>query len=115
MESDMAINGSMRIYAVQTPAARLKRMVSVVIVVAAVAILGPQAFASDSDAGPGSSDVASVDFHTVVSGETLWSIAQSVTPQDGDVRDTVSQIQTLNAMSDSSLQVGAQILVPLHG
>jgi len=45
-------------------------------------------------------------------GDTLWGIASEVAAP-GQVRDMVHQIQELNALSGSSLQVGQEIAVPV--
>ena len=45
-------------------------------------------------------------------GDTLWGIASDVA-EPGQVRDMVHQIQELNALSGSSLQVGQEIAVPV--
>ena len=45
-------------------------------------------------------------------GDTLWGIASDVA-EPGHVRDMVHQIQELNALSGSSLQVGQEIAVPV--
>lgn len=45
-------------------------------------------------------------------GDTLWAIA-SETADSGHVREMVHQIQELNALSSSSLQVGQEIAVPV--
>jgi len=48
----------------------------------------------------------------VSNGDTLWAIAANLTPQGRDVRDTVAEIKVVNAMTDSQLQAGQQILLP---
>jgi len=78
----------------------------VVVGIAAV-IFAPQAFANNEAATP-----VQLDTYTVGSGETLWSIAADLTPEGRDVRDTMADIQTVNAMSDSQLRAGEQILLP---
>ncbi|MEO5710279.1 MAG: LysM peptidoglycan-binding domain-containing protein [Nocardioidaceae bacterium] len=45
-------------------------------------------------------------------GDTLWAIA-SETAAPGHVREMVHQIQELNALSSSALQVGQEIAVPV--
>lgn len=45
-------------------------------------------------------------------GDTLWDIAESVTPH-GDLRATVAQIEDLNSLSDpAAIRVGQPLLVP---
>ncbi len=97
----------MRITMIDSPAARRRRIALFSLIAAvALAIVGPQAIAS------GESGVAAVDSHTVSAGETLWSIAQALTPAGQDVYDTIVDIKHLNAMSGSELVAGEQILVP---
>ncbi|MFW7413953.1 LysM peptidoglycan-binding domain-containing protein [Demequina sp. SO4-18] len=94
-----------------TAAGRARRTVLalalVVAVAALVALLAPRAFA-----GGEASETIAFDTYTVAQGETLWSIAESMTGPGEDVRDTVGQLQTLNAMGDSSLRAGEQIYIP---
>ena len=102
----------MAIYAPQTAQARfrrarLRRFVVVAALMAAAAVFGPQAFASSGEGDP-----AALATYTVASGETLWSIASSLTPAGDDVRETMAQIQRLNAMSGSQLEAGDQLVVP---
>lgn len=91
---------------------RRGRVVAVVLsllLVAAAGVLGSRAAAD----GPASARV--VERHVVTAGETLWSIADSVTRPGQDVRDVVVQIEKLNGMSDSSLAAGEELVVPAAG
>ncbi|MDN4483983.1 LysM peptidoglycan-binding domain-containing protein [Demequina lignilytica] len=106
----------MSIYAPQNPVARARRartgrVLALVLAVLGAAVVGPQAFATEAG------DVAPVvaDTYTVGSGETLWGIAVSRTEPGEDVRDTVVEIQQLNAMSGGDLRAGDQIYVPVAG
>lgn len=87
--------------------ARLRRMLVLVVLIAAGAVFGPKAFATDATAAP-----VQLDTYTVGSGDTLWDIAANLTPQGRDVRDTMAQIQDVNAMTGTQLQAGEQILLP---
>jgi LysM repeat protein len=49
---------------------------------------------------------------TVQSGDTLWSIAQRIAP-DNDPRDVIAQIRRINHLQSSSLRVGQQLLLPV--
>ncbi|GAC1445065.1 MAG: hypothetical protein NVSMB55_23950 [Mycobacteriales bacterium] len=51
---------------------------------------------------------------TVQPGETLWSVAQRIAPRN-DPRDVIAQIQRINHLSTSSVQVGQQLLLPSAG
>ncbi|WP_062465054.1 LysM peptidoglycan-binding domain-containing protein [Demequina soli] len=104
----------MSIYAPQTGEARARRaragrFLAVAMLLVAAAVIGPQAFAADGPAQP-----AAVDAYTVGAGETLWDIAAALTPAGDDVRDTVAQIQHLNAMPDTALAAGEQIYLPVQ-
>lgn len=100
-----------RVEMIQTPAAKARRRgVLMVVVLAVVAIVAPQAFANDSAAAP-----TVYDTYTVGAGDSVWSIASDLTPAGVDVRDVVSDILTLNEMSSSALQAGEQLLLPEVG
>lgn len=103
----------MRIYAVQTPAARARRKAVarvglVALVLAALAAIAPGAIAGDE---PGAAVV--FDTYTVAQGETLWSIASALTSPGEQVRETMNELKDLNAMSGSSLRAGEQIAIPV--
>jgi LysM repeat protein len=49
---------------------------------------------------------------TVGSGDTLWDIAADITPAGGDVRETMADIEALNALDSSALQAGQRLVVP---
>ncbi|MDN4476167.1 LysM peptidoglycan-binding domain-containing protein [Demequina sp. SYSU T00192] len=103
----------MSIYAPQTPEARARRtrtgrILAVLLLLVGAAVIGPQAFASD-----GAGEPVAVDVYTVGTGETLWDIASSMTPAGDDVRDTMVDIQHLNAMTDTALMAGEQIYLPV--
>jgi hypothetical protein len=51
------------------------------------------------------------DYITVLSGDTLWTIAGLVDP-DADPRDVVAEIMSLNQLSNANLTPGAQLAVP---
>lgn len=99
----------LRIRAVDTPVMRRRRRTTFAILLAVIAaVVGPQAFAGDDD-----SATAIYDTHTVAHGETLWSIAASVTPVGEDVRDVLADITRMNAIGGSTIQVGEQLRIPL--
>ncbi|WP_062517913.1 LysM peptidoglycan-binding domain-containing protein [Demequina gelatinilytica] len=104
----------MSIYAPQTVEARARRTragrtLGVTLLLAAAAVLGPQAFASDEPGEP-----VAVHAYTVAAGETLWDIAASLTPSGADVRDMIIEIQHLNAMPTTDLAAGEQIYLPVQ-
>lgn len=49
---------------------------------------------------------------TVMPGDTLWSVAKRIAP-DNDPREVIAQIRELNDLSTSQLQVGQQLLLPV--
>lgn len=50
---------------------------------------------------------------TVGAGDSLWSIASSVS-EDGNVAETVSQIQNLNHLSGDTIYAGQELVIPAH-
>lgn len=44
--------------------------------------------------------------------DTLWTIAERITPNKGDIRDTVYNIRKINHLSSPVLQPGQRILIP---
>ncbi|WP_430867038.1 LysM peptidoglycan-binding domain-containing protein [Demequina aurantiaca] len=100
----------MKIYAPNNPAARAKRAGFVVVLLAMAVVVGPQAFANSS--ADDASAVVNADTYTVMPGDTLWVIANSITPSGDDVRETVGAIQRLNVMESSALRAGEELLLP---
>jgi len=99
----------MTIHMVNTPAVRVRRWVAAMVLAGIAFAVAPQAFAQD----PGAP--AATNTYVVAQGETLWSIAQSITPSDRDVRDTVATMQTMNVMESSAIREGDQLVVPIYG
>ena len=52
--------------------------------------------------------------HIVQTGDTLWTIADRVTPPGEDVRNSIEQIKELNDLTASLIVPGQQLLVPSH-
>lgn len=50
---------------------------------------------------------------TVSAGDTLWSIAERVTPEHRDLRDTISIIRKHNELHSDLLMVGDTLSVPV--
>lgn len=90
---------------------RLMRTVIGVAVLAGAVVLGPQAFA-DAEAAP---TQPLADTYTVMSGQTLWSIAGEIAPPQIERVVVVSDIKALNGMSTATVRAGEQILVPVYG
>jgi Tfp pilus assembly protein FimV len=61
-------------------------------------------------AGPASAEPA-VEQTTVQPGESLWSVAQRIAP-DNDPREVIAQIRRLNDLQSVNLRVGQQLLLP---
>ncbi len=52
--------------------------------------------------------------YTVVSGDTLWSIASEYTPRGKDVRDLIYRITRLNDLKTSRIAPGNTIMIPVN-
>lgn len=79
------------------------------VVALSIAIISGGGALATSDAGAG----AAFEKVTVMPGDTLWSIAESVAPQ-ADPRDVVDAIMRLNALPSASLDAGETIAIPLE-
>ena len=51
------------------------------------------------------------DYVTVLAGDTLWTIAENVSPES-DPRDVVHHIMVLNQLSSAALVPGQEIAIP---
>ncbi|WEV58540.1 LysM peptidoglycan-binding domain-containing protein [Bifidobacterium sp. ESL0728] len=77
---------------------------------AAVVFFGWQAIAPHvANSATGEANVVS---YTVRPGDTLWSYAQQITPENKNVGDTVAEIMDLNQLDSAQLQPGQRIVVP---
>jgi Tfp pilus assembly protein FimV len=79
-----------------------------VVVAVAVAMIGGGSAAASRDAGAPAGTYSSV---TVMSGESLWSIAQDVAPT-ADPRDVIDAIVRLNALDSASVSSGQRLSIP---
>lgn len=59
----------------------------------------------------GAEQVVQAEETTVQPGESLWSVATRIAP-DNDPREVVAQIRRLNNLTSSQLQPGQQLLLP---
>ena len=50
--------------------------------------------------------------YTVRPGDTLWAYASSVTPEGGDIAQTVNELMSLNELDSAVLVPGQRIIVP---
>jgi hypothetical protein len=64
--------------------------------------------------GGGAESVSYVPTREVVvhQGDSLWSIAEGLTPPGGDVRQVVALLQELNGLRSPSIRGGDVLLVP---
>jgi hypothetical protein len=99
----------MSIRIVKTAKMRARRWTAVVVVAVVALIVAPQAFAQ------GDSSHSASDTYVVSEGETLWSIAQAITPPSRDVRDTVATVKSMNLLDSADIHPGDQLLVPIYG
>lgn len=96
---------------------RLTRRGRVVVLAVLVAVLFA-AFSlgrSASQASPPtglSSPAPAQNIVTVQAGESLWTMAQRVAP-DNDPREVVAQIRDLNGLASAQLVPGQQLLLPV--
>jgi len=93
--------------------ARGRRVVAFVValplaVALGVAVVGGGAALASGDAGAPAGSFTEI---TVMSGETLWSIAEDIAPA-ADPRDVVAEITRLNALQGGSLAAGQRIAIP---
>lgn len=75
----------------------------------AAIVSGGGALASLEESAP----AGTFDTVTVMPGESLWSIAESIAPQ-ADPRDVIDDIVRLNALGGAQLQAGQTISIPLE-
>ena len=57
-------------------------------------------------------DSTAVVVYTVQPGDTLWRYAASITPEGGNVGDTVEELMRLNNLDTVSLHAGQRLIVP---
>ncbi|MBM3716556.1 LysM peptidoglycan-binding domain-containing protein [Microbacterium sp. HMH0099] len=79
-----------------------------VLIALTVAALGGGAALASLDSGAPAGSFTEV---TVMSGETLWSIAEDVAP-GADPRDVVAEITRLNALENGVVSAGQRIAIP---
>ncbi|MDQ1137347.1 hypothetical protein QE410_002146 [Microbacterium sp. SORGH_AS 1204] len=75
-----------------------------------LAIVGGGSALASNDAGAPAGSFTEI---TVMSGETLWSIAEEVAPS-ADPRDVIAKISRLNALSGGSVAAGQRIAIPVE-
>lgn len=93
-----------------------KAMMRAVVVVLAVVFavwIGIGAVLAPSHA-TGASTPTEVVGYTVQPGQSLWMYAEMITPDGGDVSDSVDELQRLNGMDGTQVRVGQRIIVPVE-
>lgn len=95
-----------------TATLRLTRRGRMAVSMAAVAVALGLGLTAQSAVAESPRTAIPVATRTVAAGETLWEIAASVASPGEDRRDVVAELMSLNNLSDGTLQVGEQILVP---
>ncbi|MFM6975150.1 MAG: LysM peptidoglycan-binding domain-containing protein [Agromyces sp.] len=69
--------------------------------------------ASPAAAGDAQSVGGSLNYVTVLEGESLWSVAESVAP-GRDPRDVIADIVRLNGLDSANVPAGVSIAVPQY-
>ncbi|MDQ3715466.1 MAG: LysM peptidoglycan-binding domain-containing protein [Actinomycetota bacterium] len=65
-----------------------------------------------SQAAPQARPAPALEQMTVQPGESLWTVAERIAPEN-DPREVIAQIRRLNDLSDSTLRIGQQLLLPV--
>ena len=91
---------------------RLTRRGRVAVLLAAVMLVVSLIGAGARAVASGQYDPVELSVHTVMQGDTLWGFAQMVAEPGQDVRDVVADLQRLNRMDSTDLQVGHSIVLP---
>ena len=81
-----------------------------IVVAVGFAVLSGGAAAASRDIG---ATAGSFDEITVMTGETLWSIALEVAPTS-DPRDVVDEIVRLNALDSVTVSAGQRLAIPVE-
>ncbi|WP_431277555.1 LysM peptidoglycan-binding domain-containing protein [Leifsonia poae] len=76
-------------------------------------VVGALVFALNGGGAVATNDQANVTFHyvTVESGQSLWSIAESVAPS-ADPREVIADIVSLNQLDSAVVSPGQRIAIP---
>lgn len=83
-------------------------------VLAAGALAGVGVLGDAVSGAVASSSTQTADFEhvTVMPGQSLWQIAESIAPE-ADPRDVIAEIEMLNGIA-GAIQPGAQLAIPAH-
>lgn len=82
-------------------------ILTIILVVSFIYLLGT--FGNTTVYGDGETEFTYV---TVVSGDSIWTIAQDYTPSNRDLRETVSLIRRYNDVKGDMLYIGDELRVP---
>ncbi|KFI97883.1 peptidoglycan-binding protein [Bifidobacterium stellenboschense] len=88
----------------------MRRMV--VLVMAMVAVWVVVGVFSSPKQATGASTPVEVTSYTVQPGQSLWTYAEMITPEGGDVSASVDELKRLNGMDGTQVRVGQRIIVP---
>jgi hypothetical protein len=80
-------------------------LVATPVVALSMLLAAPGALAGNEEPGN------DFEYMTVLSGDTLWGIAEIVAP-DADPRDVIAEIMALNQLKNAALTPGQQIAIP---
>jgi hypothetical protein len=81
-------------------------IVVAVVTASAIGFISGQAATATSQAGK-----VSFEYVTVQSGQSLWSLASDLAP-DQDPRDWIADVVSLNALTSAEVQAGQRIALP---
>ena len=65
------------------------------------------------DSETSTSDVVEFEYVTIMSGDSLWGIAEQYAPER-DPRDFIAEIVALNNLSDSVVDAGMRLALPIN-
>ncbi len=80
-------------------------LMALIVLAFSLVLASPGAVAESTEVGN------DFEYVTVLSGDTLWTIAKSVDPH-ADPRDVVASIMNLNQLANAALQPGQELAIP---
>lgn len=85
--------------------------IAVAVAIGAVGAVGASSAAAIGGDGTPGDGAVQFDVHTVLPGESLWSIAGDLDP-GADPRDVIVELRRFNGLADSTIQPGQQLAIP---
>jgi LysM repeat protein len=82
-------------------------------VVATPLVVAALALGINAGSAVGTSSSTPLSKVTVVSGETLWGVAEQVAPRS-DPRDVIADIMSVNQLTSANIEPGEQLLIPVQ-